>query len=163
LAKSDPRDPRFRPYRAAVLSVYLVVVGAFCLSVVICTFKSVLEMTPAKPSQVGSLLPVQSCVDGARRMWLQLDDHRKGLTGITPARTADADWTRFRVQWLRELREMQARCVTGPDREELGEIFKRLEKLQDLYMTSAVQYAGEIGPSVDALQSDLRRVQGTLR
>jgi hypothetical protein len=164
LAKSDPRDPRFRPYRVLVLSVYLLVVGAFSLTVVVCTFKSVLEMTPVQPSRVEGLLPVRECVDGASRMWLQLDDRRKGLTGITPARTADADWTRFRVQWLRELREMEARCAhDSADRRELEAIFKRLEKLQNLYMTSAVQYAGEIGPSVDALQADIRRVQGSLR
>jgi hypothetical protein len=164
LAKSDPRDPRFRPYRVAVLSVYLVLAVGFSLTTLVCTFKSVLEMTPARPSKIGGTLPVRECVDGAWRMWLQLDDHRKGVSGITPARTADADWSRFRVQWLRELREMQARCVSDSgDRKDLEAIFKRLEKLQNLYMTSAVQYAGEIGPSVDSLQADVRRVQATLR
>jgi len=51
-------------------------------------------------------------------------------------------------------------CGTdAPDRRDLAELFRQLEHLEDLYTTSAVQYAGEIGPALDRFHRMLARMR----
>ena len=114
--------------------------------------------------EVEQILTVNECIDGAEKLWVQLDDERKELTRSKPARAADEEWSRFRVQWLRDLRVLEARCaVESRSRTNLRPLFDRLESLQDLYMTHAVQYAGEVGPAVDKLQAEIQRLRQTSR
>jgi len=60
------------------------------------------------------------------------------------------------VEWLNGLRQAQASCAEDALRRD---VFDRLETLENLYTTSAVQYSGEMGPAVDAF----RRALGRLR
>ncbi len=140
--------------------VYIVIVVAFCSTLAWSTFKSLLDMSPKRPAEVEQLLTVNECIDEVEKLWVRLDDERKGLTRDRPARAADEAWSRFRVEWLRDLRVLEARCaVESRSRTNLRPLFERLDSLQDLYMTHAVQYAGEVGPAVDKLQDEIRRLR----
>jgi hypothetical protein len=54
------------------------------------------------------------------------------------------------------LREAESRCALPThSRKRLKTAFDRLEHLQDLYMTHAVQFAGEIGDTLDSFRLSL--------
>ena len=144
--------------------LYITIVVAFCSALAWSTFKSLLEMSPKRPTEVEQLLTVNECIDEAENLWVRLDDERKGLTRGHPARAADEAWSRFRVEWLRDLRALEARCaVESRSRTNLRPLFEQLDSLQDLYMTHAVQYAGEVGPAVDKLQAEIKRLRQNSR
>jgi hypothetical protein len=152
--QGDPRDPRFRPYRIAMYSLYIAFCGVFCVLVIVGVVQSVREMTPARSKDGERTLSVRECVEGADALWGDLEQHRKDLTQNRPASTADDNWSVFRVEWLRKLRQLDAQCATDShSREPLQKLFARLEQVMDLYTTHAVQYAGEVGSGVDALRS----------
>lgn len=157
---NDPKDPRFRRFRFGAYAFYILVVSVFCLLLIISVFRSVKEMTPKAAAESRTRLSVRACVEGANGLWLRLDDRRKAFSSTHPAKQVDQGFTQFRVQWLRELRDLQAKCAVDlPARKDLRELFERLEKVDDLYMTHAVQYAGEIGPEIDKLEASFARVR----
>jgi hypothetical protein len=148
----DPRDPRYRPFRAAAYGIYIAVVCAFCLAVLVSVSRSVSAMTPAKRASAEKVLSYRECLDAASELWSQLESEREKLVRTTPARKVDKQWMDFRTAWLERLREREAQCaLESRDRAPLKEVFRRLEDVQDLYTIHAVQYAGEVGGVVDAL------------
>lgn len=153
---TDPKDPRFRRFRTATYGVYLLVVGAFSLLVTFSIIRSVREMSPRRPVDTDQVLTVRECVDRAKALWERLDDERKNFTDTHPAEGVDEQYSRFRVEWLRQMRELEGLCaVDSRQRTALRKVFRRLDVLQDLYTTHAVQYAGEVGPAVDRLETAL--------
>lgn len=149
-------DTRLRPFRAAAYVCYLVVVSAFSLCIIVSVVRSVLAMTPDVPAAAQTVLSIPECAGQAAALWNSLEVERQNLGRSSVALNADAGWTQFRVGWLASLRSVEARCGNrSPERADLTRVFKRLEHVEDLYTTAAVQYAGEIGPSVDALRKGL--------
>jgi hypothetical protein len=141
-------------------AVYVAVVAAFSTLVGVSVIRSVVEMSPRTSRVAGDLLSVPRCLSEAEALWHALDDERKQFTRSQPARSVDEEFSRFRVEWLRRLRDLEGRCVTGaPERRPLRDVFRRLEQVQDLYTTHAVQYAGEVGPAVDALLAAMARAR----
>ncbi|RPH73097.1 MAG: hypothetical protein EHM78_00060 [Myxococcaceae bacterium] len=162
MARPPPvRDPRYRPYRVAVIAVYLVVVSTFCLLVTASVARSVRTMSPRRePVRTATLAP-EACVERASVLLDELEGRRRALTGITPASRADTSWMSFRVEWLERVRQAERSCgVDLPERKELAELFDQLEHLEDLYTTSAVQYAGEIGPALDRFHRMVAQTRG---
>lgn len=150
---SDPKDPRFTRFRRGAYGVYIVVVSVFSGLIVFSIFRSVLQMSPRPPAEVEQTLTTRECVDGAEALWRKLDDKRKAFTAERPAEQVDADFSKFRTAWIKNLRDLQAKCaVESRTRGELRTLFRRLDKLSSLYTTHAVQFAGEVGPEVDRLQ-----------
>ena len=155
-AKESLRDPRYRPFRVAAYALYLVVVVAFCGMLIVSVVRSVVAMSPGVTSGGQRVLTVQECMDQAGALWQDLDAQRQQLSREVPAKTTDEKWSRFRVRWLGQLREVQSLCaLDSRARKPLRRAFERLERLQDLYMTHAVQFAGEIGPTLDEFRSAL--------
>jgi hypothetical protein len=162
--KSDPGDPRFRNFRIAMYAFYVAVVGVFSTFVSISVVRSVVAMSPRAVGSPGALLSPRQCVAEAETLWRLLEDERKEFTRSQPARSVDEEFSRFRVEWLRRFRELEGRCVANaPERQPLGDVFRRLERVQDLYTTHAVQYAGEVGPAVDALLAAMARARESER
>jgi hypothetical protein len=149
-------DPRFRPFRAAAYGVYIVVVSIFSLWIIVNVSRSVASMTPEKlpPAEPAQVLSFKECLDAAQVLWTELETQRETLVRKVPARSVDQEWMRIRTEWLQRLRERESRCaLTSRERTELRVVFQRLEEVQDLYTIHAVQYAGEVGGAVDALQA----------
>lgn len=154
------RNARYRPFRALALSLYLVVVVTFSMLVIISVVRSVLEMTPRKPLIASEHLTAQQCAVRAQELYEQLETRRQDLSAVQPAAEASLRWTSFRVEWLNRLRQTEASCAEDALRRD---VFDRLETLENLYTTSAVQYSGEMGPAVDAFRRALGRLPGASR
>ncbi|HVP59799.1 MAG TPA: hypothetical protein VMT11_04550 [Myxococcaceae bacterium] len=161
MARSAPvRDPRYRPFRVAVLAVYLVVVSVFCILITASVFRSVQAMSPRREPIRTATLDREACAERASALLDEMEGHRRALTGITPASLADTTWMSFRVEWLDRLRQAERSCgVDAPERHDLAELFRQLEHLEDLYTTSAVQYSGEIGPALDRFHRMMARAR----
>lgn len=154
------RDPRYRPYRVAVLGVYLAVVSLFCILITASVVRSVRAMSPRREPVRTATLDRGACAGRAGELFDELEEHRRTLSGITPASGSDARWMSFRVEWLDRVRQAERSCgVDAPDREDLGAVFRQLEHLEDLYTTSAVQYSGEVGPTLDRFHRMLARAR----
>lgn len=154
--KTDPKDPRYRSFRIAAYAVYLTVVGVFSILVIWSVFKSVIAMSPRTPREQDRVLTARECVGDVEKMWTRLEDQRKRFADQKPSQDVDERFTSFRIDWLRELRELEGRCaVESQQRKALKKTFHRLEGLLNLYMTHSVQYAGEIGPAVDKFDQAL--------
>jgi hypothetical protein len=157
VSDADPsKDPRFRPFRAAAYGVYIIVVAIFSLWIIVNVSRSVASMTPEKlpPAEPAQVLSFRECLDAAQALWTELESQRETLVRKVPARSVDQEWMRIRTEWLRQLRERESRCaLTSRERAELRVVFQRLDQVQDLYTIHAVQYAGEVGGAVDALQA----------
>ena len=161
MARPAPaRDPRYRRFRVAVLTVYLVVVSVFCILITVSVARSVRAMSPRRePVRTATLAP-EACIDRASALLVEMEARRRALTGITPASRADTSWMSFRVEWLERLRQAERSCgVDAPERKGLAELFRQLEHLEDLYTTSAVQYSGEIGPALDRFHRMMARAR----
>jgi hypothetical protein len=144
----------------AAYAFYLVVVSVFCLFVIISVFRSVYAMSPERKGPSEQTLTVRECLDGAESLWREMDDHRRDLSSRTPARSADEEWTGFRVGWLNRLRDLESRCaVESRGRSPIRDVFSRLNQLMNLYTTHAVQFAGEIGGSVDAFRQSVQEAR----
>ncbi|MGQ0507205.1 MAG: hypothetical protein ACT4TC_18000 [Myxococcaceae bacterium] len=152
----NAKDPRYRPFRVAMYTIYIALCGVFSVLITVSVIRSVGEMTPPRTSDPTVTLSVKECVQGAEKLWDELDAQRKALTQNRPAASADDNWTGFRVNWLHELRNLEARCATASHaRAPLVPVFKNLEQVMDRYTTHAVQYAGEVGSAVDAVRDSL--------
>ena len=162
-AKESPRNPLYRPFRIAAYALYLVVVVGFSGMLIVSVVRSVIAMTPEVASGGQRVLTVQECMDQASALWQQLDAQRQQLSREVPAKTTGEKWSRFRVRWLGQLREVQSLCaLESRARKPLRRAFERLEHLQDLYMTHAVQFAGEIGPTLDEFRGALDAAKSSL-
>ncbi|MBX5483874.1 MAG: hypothetical protein IRZ16_18790 [Myxococcaceae bacterium] len=158
MAKGAPaKDPRFRRFRTAAYGLYIAVVSVFSVLLIYSIFRSVLQMSPRPPRGVEKQLTPRECVDALEGLWRRLDDQRRTFTDHHPARGVDAEFSRFRIGWMKDLRDLQARCaVDSRNRKALRSLFHTLENVQARYMTHAVQFAGEVGPEIDQLQEDFR-------
>ena len=154
------RDPRYRPFRVAVLAVYLAVVSLFCILITASVARSVRSMSPRREPVRTATLDRPACSSRAAALLDELEGQRRSLTGIVPASAADASWMSFRVGWLDRLRQAERSCgVDAPERTDLRRLFRELEHLEDLYTTSAVQYSGEIGPALDRFHRMMARAR----
>lgn len=135
--------------------IYLVVATTFSLMVTVSVVRSVLTMTPARPSTSNEVLPVAACVASARSAFEELDGHRQRLASEDGgAAKADLRWAHFRLDWLTRVRTLESRCgVDQPERARLKVVFVRLERVLDLYTTLTIQFSGAVGPHVDALRA----------
>jgi len=158
VARNAPkaRNARYRPFRALALGAYLVVVLTFSALVIVSVVRSVLVMTPRKPLNVAERLDAKECAVRAQELYEQLETRRQGLSALQPAAEASLKWTSFRVEWLNGLRQAEASCSEDTLQ---WDVFSRLETLENLYTTSAVQYSGEMGPAVDSFRRALSRLR----
>jgi hypothetical protein len=157
MAEEAATNARYRPYRLAVWVVYFVILMVFSLSITVSVFRSVWSMTPAHQTVTGSTLSEAECLDRARALWNDLEDRRTQMTNHSPVSDVDSKyWAQFRVEWLARQRVDEAACtVVAPDRVQLRQLFVQLDRVMDLYTTHVVQFAGEVGPSVDKLKNHL--------
>jgi len=158
VARNAPkaRNARYRPFRAVALGAYLLVVLTFSMLVIFSVVRSVLEMTPRKPLNVTERLDAKACAVRAQELYEQLETRRQDLSSVQPAAEASLRWTSFRVEWVNGLRQAEASCAEDALRRD---VFSRLETLENLYTTSAVQYSGEMGPAVDSFRRALSRLR----
>ena len=147
-------DPRYRPFRIASYALYLTVVVAFCMAIIFGVTRSVVAMSPPRQPVVEPVLSYRECLDAASTLWTELESEREKLVRASEqARSVDKRWMDFRTQWLSRLREREAHCaLESRANASLQQVFRRLEDVLNLYTIHAVQYAGEMGGSVDALQ-----------
>jgi hypothetical protein len=93
---------------------------------------------------------MRECAEQAERLWAELDEQRKALSNYQERREMEEHWSRFRVAWLQELRRIESTCaIRSRSREPLTQAFELLERLQNLYATHAVQFASEIGGTLE--------------
>ncbi len=166
MGKSDknPQDPRYRPFRVAMYAIYLTAVGIISVLIVNSVVRSVLRMTPTHKPPAAQTLTVQECLDIADGLWSELDRERRALTDQNAAHLADDHWSEFRVQWLERKRDAESKCaLDSRNRAPLKDVYKRLERVMDLYTIHATQYAGEIGLSVDALRESMKAAREDTR
>lgn len=153
----DPsKDPRFRPFRAAAYGIHVLVSAIFSLWIIVNVTSSVSAMTPVQlpPAEPDQVMSFKECLDAAQALWTDLETQRETLVRTAPARSVDQEWMRIRNVWLQRVRERESRCaLKSRERAELRTVFERLEEVQDLYTIHAVQYAGEVGGAVEALQA----------
>ena len=156
-------NARYRPYRRLAWGVYLLVAVVFSVAITVNVVRSTLAMTPERPPAPTSLLSPAECVSTARGLWIELDQRRNSLSDPPDAgsvRRVDVDWTQFRIEWLTRHNEAASRCAgQTADRLTLTRIYKELDTVMDLYTTNAVQFAGEVGPTLDALRADLQTAE----
>ena len=159
-AREDARDPRYRTYRIFFYALYILVVTAFSVNVTVSVVRSVMAMTPARKAPTETVLSVRECVEGAERLWDELDARRQTMAPHEPARRVDQDWSLFRVKWLTSFREMESQCaVDARSRQPVKAVYSRLNRIMDLYTTHSVQFAGEVGGAIDAFREALRAVK----
>jgi len=155
----DPRDPRFLPFRQVAWGLYFTLTVPFALLITYSVISSTLKMSPPH-YQPSASLEVPKCLEQAQYLFGELDKRREDLSQAKEVRTADEEWTRFRLDWLTRERELEAKCVgETAEREKLKPVFKTMEALMNLYTTNAVQYAGEVGPSVDKLRKQMEEAK----
>jgi len=155
MSPTDPRDPRFRPFRAAAWAVYLVVAVGFSALIVFSVFRSVIAMSPERPAARGQALSPAECVEAARGLLERLDAQRRAFSD-PDARKADQRFLEFRTGWLSDKRALEARCaLEDPGRRKLARAFGELEQLLDHTTTSSVQFAGAVAPTLEALRTEL--------
>jgi hypothetical protein len=153
---TTPRDSRLRRFRTAAYAVHLMIITVFIGLMALSVIRSVSRMTPPRQRSSKSTLSRQLCADKAEAYWRELDGHRQNLTQQFRAQRSDLQWLAFRLDWLRRLRQSEMECaIDAADRVVIKDLFKRLERLMDLYTTHAVQFAGEIGGTVDDFRGHL--------
>lgn len=156
-------NARYRPFRGLAWGFYLFVAVTFSLAITVNVVRSTLAMTPDRPPPATTLLTADQCLATARALWSELDQRRNSLSDPPDAgsvRRVDVDWTQFRIEWLTRHNQAASRCSgEGPDRLVLQKIFIELDTVMDLYTTNAVQFAGEVGPTLDALRADLKTAE----
>jgi hypothetical protein len=162
-SRSSSKDPRYRSYRIFAYAFYIVVVTAFSVNVIVSVVRSVMIMNPGKRPPAQVTLTVRECLDGAERLWRELDAERQGMGSSGRARDVDQEWSTFRVKWMDQFRDIESRCaLESRSRASLRSVYHRLDHIQDLYMTSAVQVAGEIGGAIDGYRAAVQAVRREL-
>ena len=150
----DPKEPRYRPFRAAAYGLHIALSTVFCLWLIVNVGRSVAAMTPERLPAAPQLLSYRECLDAAQTLWTDLEREREALVRTLPAREVDQEWMRLRTAWLTRLRAREAECgLKSRDRAQLLAVYQRLENVLDLYTIHAVQYAGEVGGGVDTLRA----------
>ncbi|WP_204816825.1 hypothetical protein [Corallococcus macrosporus] len=159
MSSPDPRkDPRFRRFRGAAYGIHILLTTLFSLWLIWSVGRSVSAMTPEQLPPAPVTLTFRECLEGARALWTELESGREKLVNVSPAKSVDQEWMRFRTAWLQKLRVRESECaLDSRERAPLREVFGRLVRVQDLYAIHAVQYAGEVGGAVDALHAALER------
>jgi hypothetical protein len=148
---TEAQEPRHRPFRAASWALYLLVSVGFSSLIIFSVFKSVISMTPEMPAPSGAGLSEQECVERARQLFEELETQRKMLAESPDVSSADQAFLRFRIDWLQRKRNIEGQCGLG-SRVATRELFATLERVLDLYTTASVQFAGAVGPTVNALK-----------
>lgn len=143
----DPRDPRFRSFRAVSLGVYLVVTIGFSVLIIFSVYRSVLRMTPEHlpPAELQS---EADCLKGARGLFGELELQRQKQGEEADVRHSDQRFLQFRVEWLKRKRALESHCALE-SRENVRAAFTSLDRVLDLYTTASVQFSGAVGPTVD--------------
>lgn len=155
----NPKDPRFLPFRRVAWGLYFGVTVPFALLITFSVIFSTLKMSPPHYPPTASLEPAR-CIEQAQVLFGELDKRREDLSQAKEVRVADEEWTKFRLDWLTRERELEGKCFGDtPEREKLKPVFKTLQGLMNLYTTNAVQYAGEVGPSVDKLRKQIEEAK----
>lgn len=149
----DPRDPKFRSFRAASLGVYLVFTIGFSSLIIFSVYRSVLRMTPERPPP-GELLSEEACLQDARGLFVELEQERKTQGDQSQVVRSDQHFLQFRVDWLKRKVALEARCGLE-NRERARAAFASLDRLLDLYTTASVQFSGAVGPTVDQFKKQL--------
>ncbi|QSQ15820.1 hypothetical protein [Myxococcus landrumensis] len=155
MSAPDPRkDPRFRRYRGAAYGIYITLTALFSIWILWNVSRSVAAMTPEKLPPAAQALSYRDCLAGARALWDELEAGREKLVRVSPARDTDQEWMRFRTEWMQRLRVRESECdLQARERAPLRTVYGRLEVVLDLYTTHAVQYADEVGGTVDAFHA----------
>ncbi len=152
--RKDPKDPRFRLFRAAAYGLHIALSTAISLWVIVSVSRSVAAMTPERQPPSLQVLSYRECLDAAQVLWRDLEAERERLVRTQPAQNVDQEWMRIRTAWLERLRTQESQCaLKSRDRAPLQAVYQRLEQVLDLYTIHAVQYAGEVGGAVDTLQA----------
>jgi hypothetical protein len=160
MSPTDPKDPRFRPFRAASWAIYLVVAVGFSGLIIFSVFKSVIAMTPDRPEPAGQALSAAECVGQARGLLERLETQRRAFSEAD-ATKADRRFLEFRTGWLAEKRVLESRCALGdPGRKKLADVFGELERLLDHTTTSSVQFSGAVAPTLEAVRKGLDEAAG---
>lgn len=154
MSEADPKDPRFRPYRAVALGVYLTFTIGFSALIIFSVYRSVLKMTPDRPPASVERLNETECLARARGLFIELEQERKSLGDQTPVADSDQRFLEFRVRWLKEKRDIESRCDLESQARARA-AFASLDRVLDLYTTASVQFSGAVGPSVDDLKREL--------
>ena len=146
VARNAPkaRNARYRPFRALALGVYLVVVVTFSVLVIVSVVRSVLEMTPRQPLNAIERLGPAECAVRAQELYEQLETRRQDLSAVQPA--AEASLALDELPGGVAERAAPGARPAAPRMPWRRDVFSRLETLENLYTTSAVQYSGEMGP-----------------
>ncbi len=159
--------PPARPFRVAVLAVYLGVAGIFIALLgrgIVLSIIDEMGISGGNPQACGAETP-DSC--GQRLVSLReaLDVKLSELqrAGAGGARL----WDEWAVVWRRELASVEGQCCLG--QKAVPEGFQRLvradhdlRQLQALYTTHVVQYAREIGAKAEAVDRELGLPEGGL-
>jgi hypothetical protein len=149
----DPRDPRFRLYRAVSLGAYLVFTIGFSCLIIFSVYRSVLAMTPDRPP-AGELQTEEVCLADARGLFVELEQERKAQGDQAEVVKSDQRFLQFRVEWLKRKRTLEARCGLE-NRPKAKAAFASLDRMLDLYTTASVQFSGAVGPTVDEFKKQL--------
>lgn len=153
MSTDDPKDPRFGPYRAVALGIYLVVTVGFSSLIIFSVYRSVLRMTPDRPP-AAELLSEDQCLRGLRGLFDELEGERKGQGNQPDVVHSDQRFLQFRVEWLKRKRTLESRCGLE-SRDRARAAFASLDRIVDLYTTASVQFSGAVGPTVDAFKKQL--------
>lgn len=144
---NDPKDPRFRTYRAVSLGVYLVVTIGFSCLIIFSVYRSVLAMTPDR-LPAAEQRSEADCLKDARTLFGELDGQRKLQGAEADVRHSDQRFLQFRIEWLKKKRAIESHCALD-SRENVRAAFSSLDRVLDLYTTASVQFSGAVGPTVD--------------
>ena len=135
-----------------MLAVYLVFTVTFCLVLTWSVLNSVLAMNPKVPA-ASEPLGAAVCLTRLRELINDLDLRNRNISALGNVTTSDLKWSEYRLQWLTRSRELESHCsLKDPANVKLEAAFKQADHVLDLYTVHAVQFAGEIGPSIDALR-----------
>ena len=152
MAAQNPKDPRFARYRLATLAAYLVLTVGFSGLIIWSVFRTVIARSPAAPVS-GPTLSVGECSSRARGLFDELDARRRGVSGEPDVTHADLRWNDFRLDWLGRSHQLEAQCdLENPSRAKLQAAFKQLDHSMDLLTVNVGQFAGEVGPSLEAIR-----------
>jgi len=160
MAKPEAKDARLRSFRVGAYLGYIAVVTVFSALIINSVVRSVVAMTPPHLPASPETLTVRECLDRSDALWNELEAHRRAMADTAAARDADAQWLAFRLDWIKRHRVAESMCaLESHQRVALKAVYRRLERAMALYTTNAVQYEGEIGPTVEALRKAREQAQ----